>query len=446
MFAQVTDAKCVSSKRPLSIIAEQDVSVAELKTYSSSQQAIRNISKDNLSLQQDALRSDFKNEYTQPSDSSSKRSQKMTKGKRKNAPKQSASPSKSAQKVHKQAVPTPNSEKSHINPVLAKPTAESKVDVLLEGSSNVSSGNSELGSCKNVVDIAQQMNITTLSSTSASDNRHVLQHLSLETDSAFTELIPKDVLASHVDSQKVSPVVRIVECQNNAEKTKEAHQLARISISLAASQNLVPGIHKCSTFLNQATDIKHEQEESTDQDIPQITITAADESQCRTSLTSSPAPVLDDDSICKISSLIHSSSMLGQASAYRTSGYGSGKRPKLVAHLSKIVNAESSGLLFGRERSEGSPNPEHSSSVQLSDFWRLKETTEKLHLSTRRPSTMLWKQQYMDGPGLPTVEYNQNGGDITDENLTTDRKQRIDEALEWLRNELVCTIIFLTIS
>ncbi|BFZ04721.1 hypothetical protein BsWGS_07760 [Bradybaena similaris] len=362
----------------------------------------------------------------------------MTKGKRRNAPRQSASPSKSAQNVHKQAVPTPNSEKSRKNPVLAKPTAESKVEILLEGSSNVSLSSNELSSCKGVADIEPQITITTLPSTSASDNKLVLQHLSLETDSAFTKLIPNDELISCVDSQTVSPVVCFDECQNKSEKTKEDPQLARLSISLAASQNLAPGLQKGSEFWNQAADFKHAQEvnKPTDQDVPQITITAADESQSRTSLTTSPAPDSDDDSICKISSLIHSSSILGQASAYRTSGYGSGKRPKLVAHLSKLVNVESSGPLFERQRTQGSPNPEHSSAVQLSDFWRLKETTEKLHLSTRRPSTMLWKQQYMEGPGLPTVECNQNGGDITDENLTADRKERIDEALEWLRNEL----------
>lgn len=76
-----------------------------------------------------------------------------------------------------------------------------------------------------------------------------------------------------------------------------------------------------------------------------------------------------------------------------------------------------------------------------SDLTRLKQTAERLCLSTRRPSVMQWRAQYVDGPDFP-VDLNVVNGKLdfqgaADEAWTPERKQRINSALEWLRHELV---------
>uniref|UniRef100_A0A2C9LFS8 Uncharacterized protein n=1 Tax=Biomphalaria glabrata TaxID=6526 RepID=A0A2C9LFS8_BIOGL len=70
-----------------------------------------------------------------------------------------------------------------------------------------------------------------------------------------------------------------------------------------------------------------------------------------------------------------------------------------------------------------------------SDLKRVQETTEKLHLSPRRPSIMQWRQTYMESPDSPMLRTALNG-DASDERLTADQKERINSALDWLRNEL----------
>lgn len=73
------------------------------------------------------------------------------------------------------------------------------------------------------------------------------------------------------------------------------------------------------------------------------------------------------------------------------------------------------------------------------DLIELKATTARLKLSTRRQSTVAWQQEYMNAscdpvkPKFDVDKLNQN----TDDTLTEERKSRINEALAWLRSELV---------
>lgn len=72
-----------------------------------------------------------------------------------------------------------------------------------------------------------------------------------------------------------------------------------------------------------------------------------------------------------------------------------------------------------------------------SDLSRLKTTAQRLNLGTRRPSYVEWKEKYLDKskrrskPEFNTV-HDQNGNDV----LTTERKDKINQALDWLRKEL----------
>ncbi|XP_041361095.1 protein FAM167B-like [Gigantopelta aegis] len=72
---------------------------------------------------------------------------------------------------------------------------------------------------------------------------------------------------------------------------------------------------------------------------------------------------------------------------------------------------------------------------ELSDLAILKQTTARLNLSTRRPSFVAWRAQCVEAAenhALPKPQLGMDGGD----RLTSERKERIDSALEWLRNEL----------
>ncbi|KAH9518635.1 hypothetical protein Btru_005821 [Bulinus truncatus] len=123
--------------------------------------------------------------------------------------------------------------------------------------------------------------------------------------------------------------------------------------------------------------------------------------------------------------------------SYLTSKYSSSKHGS--SYFNRRVRNDSVGSLSESELSEGSAGVADSSDDAAgalgSDLKRLQETTEKLHLSPRRPSIMQWRQKYMESPESPMLRRNVNG-EVTEEKLTSDRKQRINDALEWLRNEL----------
>lgn len=72
------------------------------------------------------------------------------------------------------------------------------------------------------------------------------------------------------------------------------------------------------------------------------------------------------------------------------------------------------------------------------DLAHLKVTATRLRLATRRSSIVEWKEQYLERPRRRSkpdlkVDFDQNKNDI----LTEDRKDRINEALVWIKDELV---------
>lgn len=71
------------------------------------------------------------------------------------------------------------------------------------------------------------------------------------------------------------------------------------------------------------------------------------------------------------------------------------------------------------------------------DMAQLMETTTRLRLKTRRPSILAWRAKYIEKPKLLTHEDLENGEPV-DDRFTEERKDRINQAIEWLRNELVC--------
>ncbi|XP_052818554.1 protein FAM167A-like isoform X2 [Mya arenaria] len=72
------------------------------------------------------------------------------------------------------------------------------------------------------------------------------------------------------------------------------------------------------------------------------------------------------------------------------------------------------------------------------DLSELKATTTRLKLTTRRPSTVAWKQEHFNSscdPVLPKFDPSTLQTAV-DDTFTEERKNRINEALAWLRNEL----------
>lgn len=71
------------------------------------------------------------------------------------------------------------------------------------------------------------------------------------------------------------------------------------------------------------------------------------------------------------------------------------------------------------------------------DLAHLKVTANRLRLATRRSSIVEWKEQYLDRPRRRSrpdlkVDFDHNGNDV----LTEDRKNKINEALVWIKDEL----------
>lgn len=82
-----------------------------------------------------------------------------------------------------------------------------------------------------------------------------------------------------------------------------------------------------------------------------------------------------------------------------------------------------------------------------SDLTRLKQTAERLQLSTRRPSFMQWRATYVESPQFP-VRWEVSKGDHSettecDNSWTPERTNRINSALDWLKNELVSALQFI---
>jgi hypothetical protein len=80
-----------------------------------------------------------------------------------------------------------------------------------------------------------------------------------------------------------------------------------------------------------------------------------------------------------------------------------------------------------------------------SDLDNLKQTTTRLKLSARRPSIVAWKTEHLERPNLVMrPDLHTNGvADIgeKEDKLTDERKDRINQALAWLRQELVSILL-----
>lgn len=65
---------------------------------------------------------------------------------------------------------------------------------------------------------------------------------------------------------------------------------------------------------------------------------------------------------------------------------------------------------------------------------RLKDTATKLKLKTRRPSYLAWRAKYLDKlDDMKKIK----AAPCADDRLTPERKEKMDSALRWIRNELV---------
>lgn len=73
------------------------------------------------------------------------------------------------------------------------------------------------------------------------------------------------------------------------------------------------------------------------------------------------------------------------------------------------------------------------------DLCELKAMTARLKLTTRRQSTIAWQQEHLDdtrAPVIPKFDPSKLQHKV-DDAFTEERKHRINEALAWLRSELV---------
>ncbi|KAL3888201.1 hypothetical protein ACJMK2_000578 [Sinanodonta woodiana] len=81
------------------------------------------------------------------------------------------------------------------------------------------------------------------------------------------------------------------------------------------------------------------------------------------------------------------------------------------------------------------------SSDHSNDLARLKATASKLNLRTRRSSYMLWKDRYLEPNSRVVKPSFAETSDVvsknTKETWTEERIDKINNALEWLRNELL---------
>ena len=80
------------------------------------------------------------------------------------------------------------------------------------------------------------------------------------------------------------------------------------------------------------------------------------------------------------------------------------------------------------------------SKIDDSDLSEVKATTARLNLKTRRASVIAWKAQYVDKPSLAFISV--ESSNTEDDRLTPERKNRINQALDWIKNELVGETLF----
>ncbi|XP_033727080.1 protein FAM167B-like [Pecten maximus] len=93
----------------------------------------------------------------------------------------------------------------------------------------------------------------------------------------------------------------------------------------------------------------------------------------------------------------------------------------------------------GNGSASNSTSPVNNLTGSDSDLSRLKSTATRLRLGTRRASYVEWREKYLDRPRRRSkpdlkLDFDENGND--NDKLTDERKERINDALEWLRTEL----------
>ncbi|ESO96696.1 hypothetical protein LOTGIDRAFT_143730 [Lottia gigantea] len=71
------------------------------------------------------------------------------------------------------------------------------------------------------------------------------------------------------------------------------------------------------------------------------------------------------------------------------------------------------------------------------DLKQLKETATKLKLNTRRPSYLVWREEYIDKPKIQKSSDQFEVAKSTKcEKWTNDRQVRINDSLDWIRSQL----------
>ena len=110
---------------------------------------------------------------------------------------------------------------------------------------------------------------------------------------------------------------------------------------------------------------------------------------------------------------------------------------------------------MGRQRKS---QPKDDDNHDTSDLEKVKVITSKMNLSSRRPSTLAWKEKYLDKPpflwnhvaGKPPI-LSPSGSDTElheeqtvsgSSEWTDERVEKINEAISWIRTELVSIAIF----
>lgn len=136
----------------------------------------------------------------------------------------------------------------------------------------------------------------------------------------------------------------------------------------------------------------------------------------------------------------------GSPKTWRGASLRSGRRQALIPNLSPKLGRRSNAGLSWRPTLQNDVTDSDDDTMTPSDMTRLKQTADRLSLSTRRPSVMQWRAQYVECPEFPVL-WNSGNGDVTEPNggdggsWTPERTERINTALDWIKNELVGLVI-----
>ncbi|XP_076457202.1 uncharacterized protein LOC143291262 [Babylonia areolata] len=143
----------------------------------------------------------------------------------------------------------------------------------------------------------------------------------------------------------------------------------------------------------------------------------------------------------------NNSSSFSSSGAPRKNSSPAGRRQALTPTFSPKLgrrggrSALTSQLAVLSEGADSDDDADDDALSPTSDMTRVRQTADRLHLSTRRPSVMQWKARYVECPQFPLPGSSGNG-DVTGQNgdgegrWTVERTERINTALDWIINEL----------